>query len=143
MDNNTRSAYNPSPQENKPDRVHSHSTAHSTHAFCETFDQATRDIQQKSNSPGPDTKETMAASTHHRGQHSGAAKEENEESLKEANSAVQLDRDVQQSRRGTDDAKQVKTLTFLHRVFFKKKPITLYYISDTDKEYLIYVFVLM
>jgi hypothetical protein len=115
-DKNTRSPYNPSQQENKPDRVHSHSTAHSTHAFCETFDQATRDIQQKSksNSPGPDTKETMATGGQRR-QHSGAAKEENEESLKEANSAVQLDRDVQQSRRGTDDAKQV-SLDLLHQL---------------------------
>ena len=49
----------------------------------------------------------MAASTGGRRRHSGAAKEENEESLREANSAVQLDRDVQKSRRGTDDAKQV------------------------------------
>ncbi|KAG9063120.1 hypothetical protein KI688_004720 [Linnemannia hyalina] len=105
MNNNTGSPYVPSTQENKPDRVHAHSTAHSTHAFCETFDQATRDMQQesKANSDGAGTGEVMAGG--HR-KHSSAAKEENEESLREANSAVQLDRDVQQSRRGTDDAKQ-------------------------------------
>ncbi|KAF9548035.1 hypothetical protein EC957_007318 [Mortierella hygrophila] len=108
MNNNTGSSYVPSTQESKPDRVHTQPIAHSTHAFCETFDQATRDIQQesKSNSAGAGTGEVMAASTGGHRRHSGAAKEENEESLREANSAVQLDRDVQKSRRGTDDAKQ-------------------------------------
>ncbi|KAF9156454.1 hypothetical protein BG015_005178 [Linnemannia schmuckeri] len=106
MNSNIKSAYNPSAQENKPDRVHTHNTAHSTHAFCETFDQATRDMQQNSNSASSkDSTETMAASTGHR-RHSSAAKEENEESLREANSAVQFHRDVQKSRRSTDDAKQ-------------------------------------
>ncbi|KAF8929517.1 hypothetical protein BGZ47_001007 [Haplosporangium gracile] len=107
MNSNTNSAYNPSTQENKPDRARTQNTAHSTHAFCETFDQATRDMLQNSNSASSnDSSETMAASTGHRG-HSSAAKEDNEESLREANSAVQFDRDVQKSRRGTDDAKQV------------------------------------
>lgn len=103
------SSYNPSAQENMTDRVYSQGTAHSTHAHCETFDQATRDLQQQSQSASSDagSGETMAASMGgHHGRSSGA--KENEESLREANSAVQLDRDVQQSRRGTDDSKQVK-----------------------------------
>ncbi|KAG0313363.1 hypothetical protein BGZ97_010251 [Linnemannia gamsii] len=103
------SSYNPSAQQDTPDTVHSRSTAHSTHAFCETFDQATRDLQQQSRSAssGADSKEAMAGSMGgHRHGRSTGAKEENEDSLREANSAVQLDRDTQQSRRGTDDAKQ-------------------------------------
>lgn len=108
MNDNTRSAYNPSSQENKPDRVHSQPIAHSTHAYCETFDQATRDMQQesKSNAAGADTGETMSSKGGNR-RHSSAAKEENEESLREANSAVQFDRDMQKTRRSTDGAKQV------------------------------------
>lgn len=112
MNDNTRSSYNPTSQENKLDRVHSQPIAHSTHAFCETFDQATRDMLEESRSKSAGT-ETMAASTGGRRRHSSATKEENEESLREANSAVQFDRDVQKTRRSTDDAKQVN-LTSLY-----------------------------
>ncbi|KAG0282384.1 hypothetical protein BGZ96_000536 [Linnemannia gamsii] len=99
------SSYDPSAQETTSDRVqYSQGTAHSTHAHCETFDQATRDLQQLSQS-GAGSGDAMASSMGgHHGRSSGA--KENEESLREANSAVQLDRDVQQSRRGTDDSKQ-------------------------------------
>ncbi|KAG0380294.1 hypothetical protein BGX24_009205 [Mortierella sp. AD032] len=98
----------PSVQENRPDRVHSHNTAHSTHSYCETFDQATRDMQQESKAAlRADGGETMSTGSHL----GGRSKENNqidesEQALREANSAVQLDRDMQQSRRGTDDVKQ-------------------------------------
>ncbi|KAF9099079.1 hypothetical protein BGX23_004050 [Mortierella sp. AD031] len=112
MNNNTQNqtSWQPSAQENRPDRVHSHTVAHSTHAFCETFDQATRDLEQESKA---NSKKTMAAGTgtgYHGHSHSSSREnsqiEDPEQALREANSAVQLDRDVQQSRRGTDDAKQ-------------------------------------
>ncbi|KAG0278692.1 hypothetical protein BGZ95_003372 [Linnemannia exigua] len=113
MNNNSQTSksatsWTPSVQENRPDRVHSHNTAHSTHSYCETFDQATRDIQQESKSAsGAVGGETMSTGSHH----GGRAKENNqidesEQALREANSAVQLDRDMKQSRRGSDDVKQ-------------------------------------
>ncbi|KAF9906008.1 hypothetical protein EC991_001090 [Linnemannia zychae] len=110
MNNQTSkaSSWQPSVQENRPDRVHSHNTAHSTHSYCETFDQATRDIQQESKSASASAGgETMATGNRQnsRGKENNQI-DESEQALREANSAVQFDRDVQQSRRGTDGAKQ-------------------------------------
>ncbi|KAF9121211.1 hypothetical protein BGW39_010758 [Mortierella sp. 14UC] len=110
MNNQTSktSSWQPSVQENRPDRVHSQNTAHSTHAYCETFDQATRDMQQASKSSALGAGgEKMAAGNHHGSRaRDNNQIDESEQALREANSAVQLDRDLQQSRRGTDDAKQ-------------------------------------
>ncbi|KAF8986867.1 hypothetical protein CPC16_009033 [Podila verticillata] len=76
---------------------------HSTHSHLETFDQATRDSQLEqeslSSSSAQFSSETMAAPTLQDGVNS-------EGTLREANSAVQLDRDVQHSRKIADENRQ-------------------------------------
>lgn len=75
---------------------------HSTHSHLETFDQATRESQleqESSSSSSQSLSETMVAPTLQDGANSEGA-------LREANSAVQLDRDVQHSRKIADENRQ-------------------------------------
>ncbi|KAF9426399.1 hypothetical protein BGZ94_006578 [Podila epigama] len=77
---------------------------HSTHSYCETFDQATRDAQlEQGNNTHHNASgnETMATGTTESNNH----RQYNSNHL-EANSAVQLDRDVQQSRKTADENRQ-------------------------------------
>ncbi|KAG0089671.1 hypothetical protein BGZ93_008994 [Podila epicladia] len=81
---------------------------HSTRSNLETFDQATRDAQlaQESSSPSSSqqfSNEAMAAGNRQPTLLAGA---NSESTLREANSAVQLDRDVQHSRKIADENRQ-------------------------------------
>ncbi|KAF9333301.1 hypothetical protein BG006_003808 [Podila minutissima] len=81
---------------------------HSTRSHLETFDQATRDyhLAQETSSPSSSqqlSNETMAEG---KGQSTLLAGVNSEGALREANSAVQLDRDVQHSRKIADENRQ-------------------------------------
>ncbi|KAG0337339.1 hypothetical protein BG000_005523 [Podila horticola] len=80
---------------------------HSTHSYLETFDQATRDAQleQESSSSSASqqfSSETMAGNR----QPTMQAGANSEGTLREANTAVQLDRDVKHSRKIADENRQ-------------------------------------
>ncbi|KAF9925701.1 hypothetical protein FBU30_004593 [Linnemannia zychae] len=95
--------WNPTPQENICDVQHKHNVEHSTHAYCETFDQATRDLQQSSQSNlNADANKPMSTGYHSRSATKDQPVNESEQALKNANSAVQLDRDTDKSRRHSD-----------------------------------------
>lgn len=72
---------------------------HSTHSHLETFDQATRDSQLEQRSSSSSSlqfaSETMTTPSAN-----------SEGALREAHSAVQLDRDVQHSRKIADENRQ-------------------------------------
>ncbi|CAO3570493.1 unnamed protein product [Mortierella alpina] len=86
------------PQSNR----HPAAMVHSTHSYLETFDQATRDQLQEQQS-----KSTSLLDNDHplANKHSASAVD-SELGFQEANSGVQLDRDVQRSRRVADESKQ-------------------------------------
>ncbi|KAF9297793.1 hypothetical protein BGZ74_009660 [Mortierella antarctica] len=82
---------------------------HSTRSHLETFDQATRDYQLAQDTSSPSSSqqfsnETMASAG--KDQPTLLAGANSEGTLREANSAVQLDRDVQHSRKIADENRQ-------------------------------------
>ncbi|KAF9370845.1 hypothetical protein BGX21_005378 [Mortierella sp. AD011] len=107
-------------QSNKNDTPHRPgSTIHSTHACLETFDQATREqreheiAQEKMNSATSSTNTTTTTATTSAANASSLLSDSGNtdvwrhpESEKEANTAVQLDRDLRQSRRMSDSDRQ-------------------------------------
>ncbi|KAF9437512.1 hypothetical protein BGZ76_000445 [Entomortierella beljakovae] len=88
-----------SSSENKPG--HRLGVVHSTHAHLETFDQVTREqgisLDIKGDSNSNTTSSSKSVPWHH------------PSSEKEANSAVQLDRDMHESRRMSDSDRQKAT----------------------------------
>ncbi|KAG0005813.1 hypothetical protein BGZ80_001691 [Entomortierella chlamydospora] len=105
-------------QSNKSDTPHRPgSTIHSTHACLETFDQATREqreheiAQEKMNSAmsSTNTTNTTTSATNASSLLSNSGDPDvwhHPGSEKEANTAVQLDRDLRQSRRMSDSDRQ-------------------------------------
>ncbi|KAF9958613.1 hypothetical protein BGZ72_000111 [Mortierella alpina] len=80
---------------------HPAATVHSTHSYLETFDQATRDqLQEQQNKSSSLDKDEPLANKQ------AASAVDSELGFQEANSGVQLDRDVQRSRRVADESKQ-------------------------------------
>lgn len=87
-------------QESRPSKVHS------THSNMETFDQATREQENElSRSSNAET----TASAHQQQQNQ---QKDQQRQLQEATSGVQLDRDVQQSRRVAAESAKVWTHMF-------------------------------
>ncbi|KAG0318148.1 hypothetical protein BGZ99_005839 [Dissophora globulifera] len=78
---------------------------HSTHSFLETFDQATREQQQQETGSSGDIN-NYAFSTHHPSTDNRKSSSRRGSLEAEANSAVQLDRDMHQSRRMADEDRQ-------------------------------------
>ncbi|KAF9949788.1 hypothetical protein BGZ70_001632 [Mortierella alpina] len=75
---------------------------HSTHSYLETFDQATRDQLQEQESKAS----SLLDQDHPLANKQSASAVDSELGFQEANSGVQLDRDVQRSRRVADESKQ-------------------------------------
>lgn len=98
---------NTSKQDNPP------AVVHSTHSNMETFDQATREQENGLRSSGADTLATKQSAT---GSASNREQEQNRQ-RQEANTGVQLDRDVLQSRRIAADSAKVDPLNLLSLSF--------------------------
>ncbi|KAF9290053.1 hypothetical protein BGZ68_008011 [Mortierella alpina] len=81
---------------------HPATMVHSTHSYLETFDQATRDqLQEQMNKSS-----SLLDEDHPLANKQSASAVDSELGFQEANSGVQLDRDVQRSRRVADESKQ-------------------------------------
>ncbi|GJJ71219.1 hypothetical protein EMPS_03569 [Entomortierella parvispora] len=85
----------PSKQDSRPVMVHS------THSNMETFDQVTREQEAGIRSSNVETMATTQSTT---GSSSSRRQQDQQRQLQEANTGIQLDRDVQQSRRIVNDA---------------------------------------
>ncbi|KAG0053767.1 hypothetical protein BGZ83_000479 [Gryganskiella cystojenkinii] len=95
-----------SSHQNKNDRSQQESRpamVHSTHANMETFDQATRDQETAANSGARSSSSTTDMSTLSGSSHKNQLQDQKRQ-LQKANSGVQLDRDVQQSRSAASDS---------------------------------------
>ncbi|KAF9936032.1 hypothetical protein BGZ67_002721 [Mortierella alpina] len=100
--NQSRTGPSSSQQDQQGDRRPA-SMVHSTHSHLETFDQATRDQLQEQKSKSSSSlldKDLPLANKQ------AASAVDSDMGFQEANSGVQLDRDVQRSRRVADESKQ-------------------------------------
>ncbi|KAF9576598.1 hypothetical protein EC968_006945 [Mortierella alpina] len=89
-------------QDPQRDQQHPAAMVHSTHSYLETFDQATRDqLQEQQNKSSSLLDKDQSPANKQ-----SASAVDSELGYQEANSGVQLDRDVQRSRRVADESKQ-------------------------------------